>query len=95
MSKKNKVKNISFGSSVSKYSSKSKEKSTLAAINPQRSYKGPYFRRRGTQSAQALTSDASNVSPVFQQGTAKQSETSRSTTIKRLVKVRLSNHKWS
>ena len=92
LSKKKKVKNISSGS---KYSSRQKEQpSSSTMANPQPFHKGPHFRGRGrgAQSAQAFSRGKSKVSPVLQQGTPKQSATSRSTTGKRLVKLRLSKH---
>ena len=92
LSKKKKVKNVSSGS---KYSSRQKEQpSSSTMANPQPFHKGPHFRGRGrgAQSAQAFSRGKSKVSPVLQQGTPKQSATSRSTTGKRLVKLRLSKH---
>ena len=66
----------------------------LYVSSPQPFHKGPHFRGRGrgAQSAQAFSRGKSKVSPVLQQGTPKQSATSRSTTVKRLVKLRLSKH---
>ena len=91
LSKKKKVKNISSGS---KYSSRQKEQPSSTMANPQPFHKGPHFRGRGrgAQSAQAFSRGKSKVSPVLQQGTPKQSATSRSTTVKRLVNLRLSKH---